>query len=150
MENKRQTGSFLSPEEKKILTEIASKDSTLAGKRAHALLLIDKGETHTGTAGKTGLTLGQLRYALVRFKKLGIAMFSQLSMEPGVTEPAADPEKSPKNKKEKKKAAKEKSLIKSTKKKNKKKKIDKPTKKKDKKEKKKKKEKKSLKEKKKK
>ena len=56
MKNKRQTGSFLSPKEKKTITEIASKDSTLSGKRARTLLLIDEGETHVGAADKTGLT----------------------------------------------------------------------------------------------
>ena len=101
MKNKRQTGSFLSPKEKKTITEIASKDSTLSGKRARTLLLIDEGETHVGAADKTGLTLGQARYALVRFKKLGLSMFSKLSFEPGTKEPVSAPVVTKKNKKKK-------------------------------------------------
>ena len=43
--------------------------------RANALLMIESGLTHREAGAKTGLSMGQVRYALNRFRKLGPAMF---------------------------------------------------------------------------
>jgi len=43
--------------------------------RANALLLIESGLTHREAGAKSGLSIGQVRYALNRFRKFGSAMF---------------------------------------------------------------------------
>ena len=109
MENKSRAIAFLTPDEKNILTEIASQGSSLAGQRARTLLLVNHGESHMEAVRQTGLTIGQVRYALLRFRKIGLSMFPQGPGKTGDPEPASAPVKMKKDKKAKKKDSKKKS-----------------------------------------
>ncbi len=97
-------------------SRIEQSGDTLHGRRAAALLLIDGGATHRETSTKTGLTIGQVRYVLNRFRKLGMAVFPAPAAE---KQKAEQPKK--RKKKERKKMAKE--LKKDKKKKDKKEKV---------------------------
>lgn len=68
---------FLSPGQKDVCARLAATDRSLTGQRAAALLLINDGATLAETARKTGLTIGQIRYAVARIQKIGLAMFPE-------------------------------------------------------------------------
>jgi hypothetical protein len=97
----------------------------LISQRAQILLLIDSGETHAEAAKQTGLSIGQVRYALNRFRKRGLSMFPGLPEEDQISELlATEPnledaltEITKKKKSKKKKKTEKKSKIKKDKKK---------------------------------
>ena len=57
--------------------------STVDGKRARALLAVHGGASQAQAAAESGLTLGQVRYWLAKFRRDGLAIF------PNPTRPAA-------------------------------------------------------------
>jgi hypothetical protein len=65
---------LLSSEERAIFSQIATKEPP-HGPRAQALLAIDEGATQTEAGQQAGLTKGQLRYWLGKFRKDGTAIF---------------------------------------------------------------------------
>jgi hypothetical protein len=67
---------LLSSEERAIFSQIATKEPP-HGSRAQALLAIDEGATQTEAGQQAGLTKGQLRYWLGKFRKDGTAIFPQ-------------------------------------------------------------------------
>lgn len=91
--------------------------------RANALLMIESGLTHRDAGAKTGLSIGQVRYALNRFRKLGPAMFPPPPVEKkkAVKQEINREEEKPVRKKLKKEKKKKKGSKKSKKKNNKKK-----------------------------
>lgn len=110
------TPSFLSDTERAALQKIAQLESGMDSQRANALLLIDRSISYREAGEKSGLTLGQARYALIRYRRIGLAMFPP---QPVVEQPKEQKVKSKnkkkpvkkdkKKKKEKKKAEKKKS-----------------------------------------
>ena len=50
-------------------------NADIQGKRAKALLELNKGDSNSIAAKKSGLTAGQVSYLLGRFKKVGMALF---------------------------------------------------------------------------
>ena len=65
---------LLSYEERDILGEVATKDPPFS-QRAQALLAIDEGTTQAAAGQQAGLTKGQVRYWLTKFRKVRIAIF---------------------------------------------------------------------------
>lgn len=114
------TPSFLSDTERAALQKIAQVESGMDSQRASALLLIDRSTSYRVAGEQSGLTLGQVRYALIRYRKLGLAMFPPLPVEEQPNEQEVDikNEKQPVKKKKKKKKDKKKVKKKKSKKKN--------------------------------
>ena len=122
---------LLTDAQKEVCLELRKKSSKNSP-RAAALLALDQGATQSQAAEKSGLSLGQVRYCVRRFRSVGMAMF-ELSKPSGdsgngsVSDVVIVPEKNnKKDKKGKKKKSKNKSEndkkeIKKPKKKNKKK-----------------------------
>lgn len=74
------------------------------GPRARALLALDQGSTQQQAADQSGLSLGQVRYCLRRFRAVALAMFDADS--PASTTPSPSTRKADKARKEKKKSGK--------------------------------------------
>ncbi|EKF73196.1 hypothetical protein A11A3_15027 [Alcanivorax hongdengensis A-11-3] len=64
-----------------------SRQSSTDGQRAKALLALDQGATQAQAAEQAGLSLGQVRYCLRRFRTVGEALFE--STAPAKASPAA-------------------------------------------------------------
>ena len=103
----------MSPQERETCAEVVAMKIVLVSQRAQALLLICDGETQAETVRKTGLTIGQVRYAITRFKNSGLAMFPPVAAQEAEIEPPALTQ--PQTKKKKTKDKKKKSLKKATK-----------------------------------
>lgn len=81
---------LLSIADKEICTQLKNLDSSDASQRAAALLFINDGATQTEAAEKSGLTIGQIRYLVKRFKEKGIEMFpAELLTDQAVTDETA-------------------------------------------------------------
>ena len=132
-DNVVQEGKLLSAQER-VAFRMISTGNDLHGQRALALLAIDEGATQVQAAQRAGLTRGQVKYSLGKFREIRLAIFPDQVLEaagqdPMHTQPemAAEPppaaEKSQKKGKTKKaKDTKKKKAKKSKKKKGKKKK----------------------------
>ncbi len=66
---------LLSDSERAECKRVAQLKREPHSQRANALLMIESGLTHREAGAKSGLSIGQVRYALNRFRKLGPAMF---------------------------------------------------------------------------
>ncbi len=77
----------LSKKEKRLCEQLSLTDLTPHNRRAQALILVvDQGLTHSKAGELTGLTVGQVRYCLHRFRTLRMKMFpSQLKVHPETT-----------------------------------------------------------------
>lgn len=127
---------LLSDTERAECKRVAQTESGLHSRRARALLMIGDGATHREAGTKAGLSMGQVRYALNRFRKLGLAIFppppvekkkdvkqkTKIDEERPVTKKAKKEKKKKKRSKKKKKDKEQKNLSDSKKKKGKKKK----------------------------
>ncbi len=127
---------LLSDTERAECKRVAQTESGLHSRRATALLMIGDGSTHREAGTKTGLSIGQVRYALNRFRKLGLAIFPpppvekkkdvkqeiNIDEEKPVTKKAKKEKKKKKRSKKKKKDKEQKNVTDSKKKKSKKKK----------------------------
>ena len=104
-------GKLLARQDRELCEKIAELNIVLVSRRAKALLMLDDGHTQAKSAELSALTVGQLRYLLILFKKRGTELFppevtTTLSAAADVTETAADsPAKddTPKEKTKKKK-----------------------------------------------
>ena len=65
---------LLTPEEQAACEQFVA-DDTLHGKRAAALLAVNDGHTRAHAAEQVGLSPGQVKYALARFREIGMGMF---------------------------------------------------------------------------
>lgn len=126
-------GKLLTQNDRELCEKIAELNIVLVSRRARALLMLDDGHTQAKSAQLSSLTVGQLRYLLILFKKKGTDLFPKelketFSAEPAVADSnpveAAAKEKTRKTKKKKtkkkKKEGKKKKEKKSKKKKSKK------------------------------
>ena len=75
------TDPFLSDSQRAECRQLADAAIKVHSQRAQALILIDGGATHREAALQVALTIGQVRYALIRFRKFGMAMFPPLPEE---------------------------------------------------------------------
>ena len=81
---------FLLPEERATLEKLAEK-SDIDGKRAATLLAIDAGESQANAAEQTGLTKGQVQYALKKFRSERLLAFpGALALLPADAAPTPD------------------------------------------------------------
>jgi hypothetical protein len=112
---------LLTPSAQKRLLELEHEETQL-GQRARALLALQAGATLNEAAEKSGLTRGQVRYILERYRNYGIKAFSGIgkSVDPKTDVIVAE-EKPGKDKKIEKKQSKKKKDAKKSDKKNKKK-----------------------------
>ncbi|MBT8333198.1 MAG: helix-turn-helix domain-containing protein [Deltaproteobacteria bacterium] len=122
MLQKQETQALLSKKERVVCQDLAAMEIVLISQRAEALLLLDEGFSHAEAAHESGLSIGQVRYALRTFRSKGLAFFPkapapEIDLEVPA-QPKAIAEKA--ERKKAKKAAKKKSPV--TKKKKKKKK----------------------------
>lgn len=112
---------LLTPKNKVICEEIAKGEDSLHSKRAKALLSLNDGNTQAKAAEDSALSVGQVRYALAKYRSVGIALFPQTakSDEPiveTVKTPAKEAEAPKVNVKKEKKVKEKKSDKKSSKK----------------------------------
>jgi len=75
---------LLTGKKRNICREIASVEKGLVRKRAVALLAVDDGLTQISAAEKSGLTLGQVRYALRIYRKKNLLLFRTDTLENAV------------------------------------------------------------------
>ncbi len=94
-------GKLLSAQEREVFIRISTGEAPHS-QRAQALLAIDEGATQAAAGEGAGLTSGQVRYWLAKFRKEGLAMFPEDAiMEPEPTAAGEAPqEKTKKGKKE--------------------------------------------------
>lgn len=75
-ENPVEGDSFLSSEDRAIISQVATMEPP-DSQRALALLAIDEGATQAEAGIQAGLTIGQLRYWLGKFRKDGTSIFPE-------------------------------------------------------------------------
>ncbi|MCG8394734.1 MAG: helix-turn-helix domain containing protein [Pseudomonadales bacterium] len=80
---------LLTPSQRKTCQEKQSQPGT-TGARAKALLAVDAGTTQADAANQSGLSLGQVRYCLRRFREVGMALFPATD-SPAKTSSSATP-----------------------------------------------------------
>lgn len=110
----KKTKKLLTAKQSAVCEEIINSQSGDVA-RAKALLLLNDGETQAQTAQLTGLSLGQVRYWLARFRKLGIDCFNN-SVQATPKEDVAEADVQSKDKKHKKNKKKDKKKDKKVKK----------------------------------
>ena len=95
------TGKLLSAQEREVCTRISTTGEAPHSQRAQALLAIDESASQAAAGEAAGLTIGQVRYWLAKFRKEGLALFQEYALvEPEPDAASEGPEK--KNKKNKK------------------------------------------------
>lgn len=125
-------GKLLTQNDRELCEKIAELNIVLVSRRARALLMLDDGHTQAKSAQLSSLTVGQLRYLLILFRKKGTDLFPKelketFSSEPAVVDskpvenvPEEKKKKTKKKKKGKKSSAKKKKPTKKEEKKKKK------------------------------
>ena len=108
------TTSLLTAQQRKTC-QTQSNQPTPNGPRAKALLALDKGSTQQQAADESGLSIGQVRYCLRRFRTVALDLFNPATPSAskpadktvttakdsaGASKPAKDTKKSKKDKKE--------------------------------------------------
>lgn len=73
----QETQALLSKKERVVCEKLAAMEIDLTSQRAQALLLLDEGCTHASAAHESGLSIGQVRYALRTFKSKGLELFPE-------------------------------------------------------------------------
>ena len=68
-------GSLLSPEEQALCEKVSGSGKSLHSQRAQALLAVNEGVTQVNAAELSGLTMGQVRYCIQRFRQIRAALF---------------------------------------------------------------------------
>ena len=86
--DEKTTGKLLSPEERKACEQISGGEAPFS-QRALALMAIDEGATQAAAGERAGLTSGQVKYWLAKFRKEGVAIFPEASPVEPETEPTA-------------------------------------------------------------
>ena len=110
-------GEKLLSEQERVAIRMISTGNDLHGQRALALLAIDEGATQAQAAQRAGLTPGQVKYWLGKFREIRLAIFPEQVLEAAgqTSQPAIaaepipsteKPQKKGKTKKTKKKKAK--------------------------------------------
>jgi hypothetical protein len=87
------TATLLTAEERETCQRIAAHDDGVIGQRAAALLAVDEGMTRAQASVKTGLTPGQVGYAVTLLRGKGLAMFPDAPSGKAPLPTAAKPKK---------------------------------------------------------
>lgn len=74
-------GLLLAPENQVVCAKLSSLNTPDVSQRAAALILLDQGSTQAEAAEQSGLSIGQIRYLVKRFKEKGMEMFPADSLE---------------------------------------------------------------------
>ena len=80
-------GKLLSAQERDVCLRIAVEDG-INSQRATALLAIDDGVTHVEASQRAGLTLGQVKYWLGKFRNVHLDIFPEITIQNAVSDPA--------------------------------------------------------------
>jgi len=80
---------LLISDEFEICQRIAARDD-LHGQRALALLALDEGVTQPEASQRTGLSVGQIKYGVSRFRRERLRMFPQSALEADAPEPVPE------------------------------------------------------------
>ena len=86
--DKEITGMLLSAKERESCQRVASGEAPFS-QRALALLFLDEGATQAAAGERAGLTSGQVKYWLAKFRKEGLAIFPAAPQVEAEPEPAA-------------------------------------------------------------
>jgi outer membrane biosynthesis protein TonB len=90
------------PKERAVCERVAAGAAPWS-QRAQALLALDEGATQSGAGERAGLTHGQVRYWLGRFRQDGLSIFPEGEEAETTETKAAEAAKKPKKKKKQKK-----------------------------------------------
>jgi len=104
-ENEQAAGKLLNPGERAVCERVAAGEAPWS-QRAQALLALDEGATQVGAGGRAGLTHGQVRYWLGRFRQDGLSIFPESEEAEATEMKAAGAAEKPKKKKKQKKTGK--------------------------------------------
>jgi hypothetical protein len=88
---------FLTAQEQAACMQKANSE-TLHGQRAQALLALNEGNTLSQAAKKAGLSAGQVKYWVARFRKAGLDIFPDAIVEEIVTKDVSEAETETKKK----------------------------------------------------
>jgi hypothetical protein len=94
LEQKQTAGKLLSPEERGVCKQLAAGEAPWS-QRAQALLALDEGATQAQAGSQAGLSLGQVRYWLGRYRKDGLSIVPEAELSQTQPEPAQETEASP-------------------------------------------------------
>ena len=100
-DNKQVAGKLLSPEERAVCDQLAAGEAPWS-QRAQALSALDDGATQVEAGSRAGLTHGQVRYWLARFRQDGLSMFPESEEAEATEMKAIEATEKPKKKKKKK------------------------------------------------
>ncbi len=89
-EVEQDTGNLLTPEERIGCQHLAAGE-TPHNQRAQALLVLDEGATQEAAGQRSGLTKGQVRYWLGKFRKVRMAIFPDAPPTPAAPQPEPAP-----------------------------------------------------------
>ena len=96
-------GKLLSPQERGACQRLALQEEAPHSQRAQALLALDEGATQPEAGLRAGLTVGQVKYWLGKFRKVGLDIFPEQvvmdTAESSQEEQKAKKTKKPKGKK---------------------------------------------------
>ena len=95
-------GKLFNPQERAVCGRVAAREAPWS-QRAQALVALDEGATQVGAADRAGLTHGQVRYWLGRFRQDGLSIFPESEQAETTEIEAAEAAEKPKKKKQKKK-----------------------------------------------
>ena len=95
-------GMLFYPKERAVCERVAAGAAPWS-QRAQALLALDEGATQSGAGERAGLTHGQVRYWLGRFRQDGLSIFPEGEEAETTETKAAEAAKKPKKKKKQKK-----------------------------------------------
>jgi hypothetical protein len=101
-DNWQAAGKLLNREERAVCERVAAGEAPWS-QRAQALLALDEGATQVGAGGRAGLTHGQVRYWLGRFRQDGLSIFPESEEAEATEMKAAEAADKPKKKKKKQK-----------------------------------------------
>ena len=93
-EDKKTVGKLLSLEERVVFKQLAAREAPWS-QRAQALLALDEGATQAEAGSQAGLTLGQVRYWLGRYREDGLSIVPEAGLSQTQPEPAQETEASP-------------------------------------------------------
>ena len=93
-EDRQTVGKLLSPEERGVFKQLAAGEVPWS-QRAQALLALDEGATQAEAGSQAGLTLGQVRYWLGRYREDGLSIVPEAELSLAQPEPAHEIEASP-------------------------------------------------------
>jgi hypothetical protein len=88
------TGILLNAEERAVCERISEADDTPYNYRAQTLLALDEGLSQAQAGERSGLTRGQVKYALSQFRKHKLGIFPEHLQTP-VTATPAEPKPQP-------------------------------------------------------